>query len=209
MILNIFSKDIKVVKIEGTVQFKQNSGESWKKLDVSTKLQEGSIIFSGFNSNAILEYNSIKVTIEPLTQIQVSKLFINDKNRISEIDLKYGKIRTDVEKIGNLKTDFKVRSANTTASVRGTSFSFGNDELFVERGLVLLENNRDFSNILVPVLELGAYNKGTNKLKNQKDKNNEDYIGNQTTMDDTTNIRDIGKSAKHLGELVITVRVKK
>jgi hypothetical protein len=50
--------------------------------------------------------------------------------------MKYGKLKSTVQKVSNVKTDFKIRTANTTASVRGTIFSITDDSLDVEEGRV-------------------------------------------------------------------------
>jgi len=60
--------------------------------------------------------------------------------------------------VDTVKTDFKVRSANTTASVRGTGFTFGNDVLLVEHGTVLYQDTL-FNNALAQSGEQYQYAK--------------------------------------------------
>ncbi|HBD94344.1 MAG: hypothetical protein A2015_00290 [Spirochaetes bacterium GWF1_31_7] len=150
--------DIKVVSIQGVVQTKKNLSQSWVKVAAGDMLTAGNFIFTGFNSNAILEYNTIKIEVKPLSQLQISSLFSDSNKTISDVYLKYGQIKADVKRIDTVKTDFKVRSANTTASVRGTGFTFGNDVLLVEHGTVLYQDTL-FNNALAQSGEQYQYAK--------------------------------------------------
>ncbi len=150
--------DIKVVSIQGVVQTKKNQPESWAKVVAGDMLAPGNLIFTGFNSSAILEYNTIKIEVKPLSQLQISSLFSDSNKTVSDVYLKYGQIKADVKRIDTVKTDFKVRSANTTASVRGTGFTFGNDVLLVEHGTVLYEDTL-FNNALAQSGEQYQYAK--------------------------------------------------
>lgn len=150
------SADIKLVKVTGTVQVKKDSSAQWKGALSGDILNAGSFIFTGFNSTAVIEYNSIKIEVKPLSQACIASLIVNEKKCVSDIYLKYGKVRADIKKIGSVKTDFSVRSANSTASVRGTGLETGDNELYVEYGGVRFESD-SFKSIFVTAGESAFY----------------------------------------------------
>ena len=143
----IFAENIIVQSITGTVQVKLTSDSNWMDCKVSQTLNSGSIINTGFKSNAIIKVNNSLLEVKQLTQVSVSSLIDSKENVTTDVYLKYGKVKAVVEpKPGEIKTNFKVRSANSTASVRGTQFNYSDSFLNVERGTVLLENiNGDFA----------------------------------------------------------------
>lgn len=135
-----FSQDIKIIWVSGTVKIKQNENAQWVNVQVGQKLKPGNFIFTGFKSNAIVQAANAKIEVKPLSQISVASL-IEEKNNVNtDIQLNYGRIKATVEKSEDKKVFFKVRSANSTASVRGTIFTFANGEIYVEDGTVEITN---------------------------------------------------------------------
>jgi len=127
--------------MEGVVQIKPSENAEWSNATVGQKLNAGYFIHTGFKSSAIIQSNNIKVEIKPLSQITVASLLKEGNTISSDVLLKYGKVKADIEKSEDVKTMFKVRTANSTASVRGTAFTFGDGVLLVERGTVALIND--------------------------------------------------------------------
>lgn len=138
---SLFSSEINVISIFGQVKYKESSEGSWKELKVGQSLKPGYLIYTGFDSRAILETVNAKIEVKPLSQTTISSLLATEDSVVTDIYLKYGQIKADVESSKDSKTLFNVRSANSTASVRGTIFLFGEDRLFVEDGVVTLTNN--------------------------------------------------------------------
>ncbi|MCG8569668.1 MAG: FecR family protein [Spirochaetes bacterium] len=135
---SLFSEQISLISVTGTVQIKDSVQQSWKNAKQGQVLSPGAIIFTGFNSSAIIQFSNSKVEVQPLSQASVASLIETSDKITTDIYLKYGKVKANVTSTENIKTIFKVRSANSTASVRGTIFTFGDDALFVEDGTVLL-----------------------------------------------------------------------
>ena len=113
------------------------------------KISIGNFIFTGFNSTAILQTIKAKIEVKPLTQVSVSTLVQDNSNIITDVQLKYGKVTATVDKKEDKTVLFKVRSANSTASVRGTQFTLSDDELYVAEGTVHLINNKIGNSLLV------------------------------------------------------------
>jgi hypothetical protein len=141
---NLFSQDITITAINGIVQVKKSENADWQTASAGQVLQIGNFIFTGFNSTAVLKTINAEIEVKPLSQMSIASLIKNNENVETDIYLKYGKPKATVSKSEEVKTIFKVRSANSTASVRGTVFTFGDDELVVEEGTVYLLNDNDY-----------------------------------------------------------------
>lgn len=135
------SQTISIVSMEGTVQVKEAENSEWILATAGQKLGSGFFIHTGFKSSAVIKSDNIKVEVKPLSQLTVASLFKEGNTVSSDMLLKYGRVKADVQKSDEVKTMFKVRTANSTASVRGTAFTFGDDVLIVERGTVALVND--------------------------------------------------------------------
>ncbi len=183
----IYSQTVSVLSTKGTVQVKRNANAGWVDAFSGQKLEKGYFIFTGFKSSSILSVNNAKVEVKPLTQLTIEEVISNKSNYVSDIYIKYGKVKVEVTKTENVKTVFKVRSANTTASVRGTTFTFGDNYIYVENGTVILEND-NFESILVQKNE-EAYNPVFGVIRDP-------YY--ERTKDSYVNIRPAGASESEL-----------
>lgn len=148
-LLIINSQDITLISATGTVQVKPTENANWLAAKVGQKLGIGNFIFTGFNSNAVLQTIKAKIEVKPLTQVSISTLVQDNSNIITDVQLKYGKVTATVDKKEDKTVLFKVRSANSTASVRGTVFTLSDDELYVAEGTVYLVNNKINDSLLV------------------------------------------------------------
>jgi FecR protein len=149
LIFYINAQDITLLSATGTVQIKPNEKANWVAAKVGQKLGIGNFIFTGFNSNAVLQTIKAKIEVKPLTQVSIDTLVQDNSNIITDVQLKYGKVTATVDKKEDKTVLFKVRSANSTASVRGTQFTLSDDELYVKEGTVYLVNNKINNSLLV------------------------------------------------------------
>lgn len=154
-IWSLSAQEIKVLTIEGKVKYKESSEGAWIDLKIGQLLKPGYLIYTGFDSRAILETPGAKIEVKELSQTTISALLATEESVVTDIYLKYGQIKADVKSSENSKTIFNVRSANSTASVRGTIFTFGDDRLFVEEGAVTLSN--DYGETILARREDRAY----------------------------------------------------
>ncbi|MBN2544220.1 MAG: FecR domain-containing protein [Spirochaetes bacterium] len=136
---------ITIKSIIGFVQFKKDINSEWIIPKVGDKLQPGYIIYTGFKSTAVIQTPNAVIEVKPLSQITISSLLVSQDKISTDIYLKYGKVRAEVNVNKQTQTLFKVRSANSTASVRGTIFEFGDKELLVDEGTVYLLSDSNFS----------------------------------------------------------------
>lgn len=108
---------ITVQSVKGEAALKV--GNQWNQIQVGQTLNEGSKISTGVNSSAVLKIDNATLTIKPMTMM---KIFKNSANKEvgSHIGLKFGRLNAKVQKIGKLKTNFKISTPVATSSVRGT-----------------------------------------------------------------------------------------
>ncbi len=119
-----WSLEAKIKSISGKVEI-QTDGSTWKNAKVGDILRKGAIISTGFKSSATLVIDNATVNLDAMTRITIEKLASNSSKNQTNLYLNNGKVSADVQKsTAGKKVDFKVSSAASTASVRGTSFSF-------------------------------------------------------------------------------------
>ena len=146
--MTLFFGQIKLVSLSGYVQLKYDEKSNWITPKAGDLLKTGYIIYTGFNSSAVIQINNSKIDVKPVTQISIAGLLSANNKEQTDLSLKYGNIKAEVNKNKETQIVFKVRSANSTASVRGTSFIFGDDELFVEKGTVQFLSDYGFDTLV-------------------------------------------------------------
>jgi len=118
----LFSENLNAVvdEIDGKVEYKSTDGV-WKTLAVGDVLSPGDSISTGFNAKAVLVLGGTSVLVaNSLTRLTLSELMKKEGTVVTDLFLDVGNIRTEVHSSDTLGNDFKVRNANSTASVRGT-----------------------------------------------------------------------------------------
>lgn len=147
-----WAQTAKISALTGKVEV-QADGSEWKAAKVGDILKKGAVISTGFKSSCTINIDGSTVTLDPMTRITIEKLASNSTKSQTNLYLNNGKMGADVKKTAGKKVDFKVTSAASTASVRGTSFIFfANGKLVTTEGLVskgpgrkaaTIENNED------------------------------------------------------------------
>ena len=128
--------DARIVSVNGKVEI-QNGGSAWKAAKSGDVLKKGTTISTGFKSSATIKIDDTVVKLDSMTRVTIEKLASNSSKTQSDLYLNNGKVTADVKKTAGKKVDFKVSSAASTASVRGTSFTFyANGTIKTTSGLV-------------------------------------------------------------------------
>ena len=121
---SVWALDAKITQVSGKVEI-QTDGATWKAATPNMVLKKGYIISTGFKSSATIVIDGATVKLDAMTRMTVEKLASNSSK--TNLYLNNGKVSADVKKTSGKKVDFKVSSAASTASVRGTSFTFSAD----------------------------------------------------------------------------------
>ncbi len=105
-----------------------------------TPVLPGTTISTGFNSKAVLDLGTAEIEIKPLTRMELTELIRRENLVSTKLDLKVGKVRATVRTEEGITHDFELRSAVSTASVRGTDFEYDGTSLKVLEGTVTFFN---------------------------------------------------------------------
>lgn len=110
-----------ITQISGKVEIKSPSG-TWQAAKEGDTVNAGDSISTGFNSKAVLETTdkSSVIVVKQLTRLSLKELLKKQGSVKTDLFLDVGSVRAQVNTSEDLKQDFSVRTASTTASVRGT-----------------------------------------------------------------------------------------
>lgn len=132
-------------KVSGAKVEYQLKGQSWQKASVGLKIPAGTMVSTGFRSEALLDIDGTIVNVKPLTRLSIDQLAANAKGSEASVYLVAGKVQAEVKPgVGRETTPLTVKSPTATASVRGTGFEFDGVNLLVRHGEVSLSNQMDF-----------------------------------------------------------------
>jgi hypothetical protein len=110
-----------VVAFKGTVDVKRPEDKDWVAAERNMKLKKGSSVCTSIASSAELLFTgNVKVTVKALTEARIEELAKGGGQMNADVNLKFGTIEVDIQK-GDLRTDMKVRSPNSTTSVSGSN----------------------------------------------------------------------------------------
>ncbi len=123
-----------VVAVSGKVEIQASNG-AWKALKAGDSLEAGSMISTGFKSEATVKLGASILTVRPLTRMTLNQLVEKEDTVQTEVYLEVGNVKAEVNSFNNKKNGFSVKSPVATASVRGTVLEVG-EYLIVYEGTV-------------------------------------------------------------------------
>lgn len=110
-----------VVALKGTVDVKRPEDKDWVPAERNMKLKKGTSLCTSVASTAELLFSgNVKIAVKPLTEANLEELAKAGGALNADVKLKFGAIEVDIQK-GDLRTDMKVRSPNSTTSVSGST----------------------------------------------------------------------------------------
>lgn len=110
--------------------------QRWLPAEAGMELPLGASISTGFNSRASVEFGSAVISVDPLTRIELTTLVEREGQLDSELFLQVGRVRAEVRGTEGLEQNFRLRSTQATAAVRGTEFTFDGVNVVVFSGRV-------------------------------------------------------------------------
>ena len=115
----------------------QNAGEqTWTTATPGMEVPVRATISTGFGGRAVLKLGASTVTVGPLTRLRIDELATQNNVVQTKLTMPVGRIRADVKSASGAKNDFTVKSALSTAAVRGTSFETDGERLRVFEAIV-------------------------------------------------------------------------
>jgi hypothetical protein len=130
---------VTVTSTTGRVETRIGAG-TWQTASSGTTIPIGADISTGFNSRATLDINGNLVHVDPLTRVAVSSFAQEGNVTSTELNLRVGRVTAEVRTAEGLSQEFRLRSTQSTASVRGTVFVYDGFDLQVDEGRVELSN---------------------------------------------------------------------
>jgi len=124
-----------VVTVNGKVETQDKTG-SWRTLSAGDSLASGSMISTGFKSEATVKLGASILTIKPLTRMTLTQLVEKEDTVDTELYLEVGNVKAEVNSLNNKKNGFTVKSPVATASVRGTVFEIGENLVIIDGTVV-------------------------------------------------------------------------
>ena len=132
----------------GTVEVRYASSETWENASRGQRLEGDTAISTGFRSTVVIALGDSLITVRPLTRLTLTELSRNQGNEKAELNLQTGRVKADIRAPEGGKTEFTVRSSNSTSSVRGTVFEFDTLNLAVREGTVEFRGGSGFTHLV-------------------------------------------------------------
>ncbi|HKL85748.1 MAG TPA: FecR domain-containing protein [Treponemataceae bacterium] len=132
---NFMALDGQVMSVSGKVEYQNKTGV-WVPLQSGDAVVSGTMISTGFKSQASVKLGASILTIKPLTRMTLTQLVEKEDIVDTELYLEVGNVKAEVISLSNKKNGFTVKSPVATASVRGTIFEMG-EALVITQGSVV------------------------------------------------------------------------
>lgn len=120
--LPLFAENAKVTFVKGKVEVLKDS--KWEPVTIGQEIAENSVLSTGFNSEARIQYKGTVMGLGPLTRITLEKLAETEKKEIVNVYLNTGSVRSKVTHPQDKRVSQTVRNAISVCSVRGTDYTF-------------------------------------------------------------------------------------
>ncbi len=141
-------QEIMLTAASGRVEIREPGG-AWQPVAVRDSIPVGAEIATGLGARATINVNGNLVRIEPMSRVAVSSFLREGNTTTTELNLRIGRVSAEVRTAEGLQQDFRLRSTQSTASVRGTSFTYDGTELRVDEGQVALANRLNQQRIVI------------------------------------------------------------
>jgi len=146
--LRVFAQNAVIEHVTGTVEIKQPGENSFKNAVSGQEIYSQTVISTGFKSFAIIKIGSATITARPITHLTLTEIQNLAENELVNVNLTAGRVRVDVKPPAGTKATTTITGPMAVASVRGTSFEFDINNLYVIQGAVSFSGDRG-QNIIV------------------------------------------------------------
>jgi hypothetical protein len=138
-----------VTDLSGKVEYRFGSG-NWQAVRTGLTLPLNATISTGFNARATLDVAGSTIQVEQLTRLTIEELADDGSTVSTGVFVPVGRVRATVTTPAERSSDFRLRTAQSTAAVRGTEFETNGWQLSVSEGIV------EFANLLGQSRTVGA-----------------------------------------------------
>lgn len=138
----LFAQSGTIRELTGSVELKHAGARDFSDANVGDRLNQDTIISTGFRSTALVQVGSTVITVRPLTRLTLTEISAAAGEETINVSLQTGRVRVEVSPPAGTRANMSISSPNSTASVRGTSFSFDGRNVSVSEGTVSFQGNR-------------------------------------------------------------------
>ena len=170
--LSIAAQNAIVGQVSGKVEYRVGTAD-WAAVTRGMQLPIRATISTGFGSTAVLNVAGSTIQVAQLTRLTIEQLADSGNTVSTGVFVPVGRVRASVAQTPGRSTDFQVRTAQSTAAVRGTDFETNGWQLTVSEGIVefasLLGEGRMVSSTQISVITDGAPTDPLDELNRRAD----------------------------------------
>jgi hypothetical protein len=144
----VYAQNGIIRELSGTVEIKKPGTSNYVAAKAGDQISQDTIISTAFKSIATVEVGSAVIMVQPLTRLSLTEISSTANSETININLQAGRVRVDVNPPAGKNASMAVTSPSATASVRGTSFDFSTQNLYVQHGTVSFTGNRGDSQLV-------------------------------------------------------------
>ena len=122
--MGLFAQSGTIREISGTVELKHAGTSDFVAASIGDRVNQDTVISTGFRSTALVEVGSTVIAVRPLTKLSLTEISSSGGAENLNVSLQTGRVRVDVNPPAGTRASMTVSGPSATASVRGTSFSF-------------------------------------------------------------------------------------
>jgi len=134
-----------IKEMTGTVELQTAGSAKWVPAKQGDRIQEATIVSTGFKSTAMLSIGNSTLLVRALTRMSLEALINQNETDTINIGLTTGRVRADVKPPAGTKTDLSIQTPSATASVRGTVFDLDTEAVQVIEGKVSFQPAGDLA----------------------------------------------------------------
>jgi len=131
-----------IQEISGTVEIKNPADRDFIAANVGDRVNQNTVISTGFRSSALIRVGSTVITVRALTRLTLTEISASAETENVNVSLQSGRVRADVNPPAGSRTNMTITGPSATASVRGTSFWFDGSSVAVNEGTVSFTGSR-------------------------------------------------------------------
>ena len=131
--------------VTGKVEIQNPGEQTWQPASTGMEVPVQATISTGFGGSAVLEMGASTLTIHQLTRLRIDELTTQNNVARTNVFMPVGRIRAEVKSTAGSKTDFTLRSPDSTAAVRGTGFESDGVRLQVFESVVTFSSQSGIS----------------------------------------------------------------
>ena len=133
-----------ISELTGTVELKAAAAADYVPARTGARVEQDTIISTGFKSTALVTVGSTTITVRPLTRLTLTEISAAQGTETINVNLQAGRVRVDLSPPAGTKASMSVTAPMAVASVRGTTFEFDTRNINVHQGRVGFRGNTGY-----------------------------------------------------------------